>query len=250
MKYIKGILVVLVMMLLITVNSRAQNYNGEVTYAIVPNFTAKTIDKEKNGKELDAETKKSREMISLMMNAAMEESDVAIVLRFNGRESIVQPIEALNNEATVIDFAAITAKSMGVIYTDYNTMSTLMVDDSFGDRLIVPDSLNRFRWELTNERKEIGGYQCLKATGVKFNYEDEGIEEVPITAWYTPEIPIPTGPAGYGGLPGLILELNIRNWKSIRAYEVKLKNKEVKINKPIKGKWLTRAEYEKLFEGY
>ena len=31
--------------------------------------------------------------------------------------------------------------------------------------------------------------------------------EFTIEAWYTPEIPMPYGPIGYGGLPGLILQL-------------------------------------------
>ena len=29
-----------------------------------------------------------------------------------------------------------------------------------------------------------------------------------MSAWFTPEIPVSTGPSMYGGLPGLILEIN------------------------------------------
>ena len=32
-----------------------------------------------------------------------------------------------------------------------------------------------------------------------------------MTAWFTPEIPVSTGPAMYGGLPGLILEISDGN---------------------------------------
>ena len=53
-------------------------------------------------------------------------------------------------------------------------------------------------WEITDESKDIIGYQCFKATtdfrGRRW------------TAWFTPEIPIQDGPWKLCGLPGLILE--------------------------------------------
>jgi GLPGLI family protein len=32
-------------------------------------------------------------------------------------------------------------------------------------------------------------------------------QDILVTAWYAPDIPVRFGPIGYGGLPGLILEL-------------------------------------------
>lgn len=53
-------------------------------------------------------------------------------------------------------------------------------------------------WEVTDESKEILGYECFKATtdyrGRKW------------TAWFTPDIPVQDGPWKLCGLPGLILE--------------------------------------------
>ena len=34
------------------------------------------------------------------------------------------------------------------------------------------------------------------------------METITITVWYTPQIPVNTGPGNYQGLPGLILEVN------------------------------------------
>ncbi len=63
-------------------------------------------------------------------------------------------------------------------------------------------------WVLQNETKKIDGYTCYKATVSRVLYTEN---EHTVEAWYTPEIPIPFGPIGYGGLPGLILQLTQRS---------------------------------------
>ncbi len=78
----------------------------------------------------------------------------------------------------------------GFIYTNYTVLKNY---------LLVKDSLNIYEWELLNERKEILGYNCLKA---KTTFRGRTYY-----AFYTPEIPIPYGPWKFQGLPGLILEV-------------------------------------------
>lgn len=67
-------------------------------------------------------------------------------------------------------------------------------------------------WELHIETKLIDNYLCYKATNV--NKVDNGNGKIfnhPVIAWYCPELPYSFGPNGYGNLPGLILELQVRN---------------------------------------
>lgn len=53
-------------------------------------------------------------------------------------------------------------------------------------------------WEISDETKEILGYQCFKATA---DYRGRRW-----TVWFAPEIPVQDGPWKLCGLPGLILE--------------------------------------------
>lgn len=53
-------------------------------------------------------------------------------------------------------------------------------------------------WKITTEKKNIGGYESIKATT---DFAGRMWE-----AWYIPEIPISLGPWKLGGLPGLIIE--------------------------------------------
>lgn len=66
--------------------------------------------------------------------------------------------------------------------------------------VVAIDSIPEIKWKLISEdTKTIGGFECYKATA---NFR--GSE---ITAYYSPEIPIPFGPFKFKGLPGLILEV-------------------------------------------
>jgi GLPGLI family protein len=125
------------------------------------------------------------------------------------------------------------------------------------------------QWEMGTETKKIGQYTCYKATLVK---EDKNIDwgsifsrgrsekkdststkqnkpakkMLTVTAWYTPQIPVSTGPDTYYGLPGLILELNTGNTIML-CTEVAINTQEtLEIEAPDKGKEVSRDEYNKI----
>ncbi|MBQ0117367.1 MAG: GLPGLI family protein [Flavobacterium sp.] len=65
-----------------------------------------------------------------------------------------------------------------------------------------------FQWEITTEEKIIGNYRVRKAITdcIEMDPQDPYYSGKAI-AWYSPDIPIPSGPSRYGNLPGLILKL-------------------------------------------
>lgn len=160
----------------------------------------------------------------------------------------------------------------GTFYKDVKTKSYTVDKEFMGKEFLVVDSLPKLDWKLEQETKQIGGYNCYKATAVKeasktdfrnfrpknndygkktsgetkTNFEDnfEMPKEVVVTAWYTPEIPVNQGPENYWGLPGLILEVNDGR-TTILCSKIILNAKEkVEIKPSKKGKVISQKDYD------
>lgn len=103
-----------------------------------------------------------------------------------------------------------SSKNNFFLVTDKNKDSIKQTSGSESYRFIINEKIHPFQWSITNETKLIGKFECKKATTYfrGRNY----------IAWYSPEIPINSGPWKFSGLPGLILELYDSNklfsWKT------------------------------------
>lgn len=73
------------------------------------------------------------------------------------------------------------------------------MDKVFTDEFVYKEK-PEIQWQLSNEKKQINGFQCQKAT-CYFSGRN-------YTAWFTYEIPIAEGPYKFSGLPGLIVEIS------------------------------------------
>lgn len=131
----------------------------------------------------------------------------------------------------------------------------------FGKEFLIKDALENRDWVMEKETKNIGEYTCFKATYTTTrtvmvaesssdgeNKEVTSEEEVTVTAWYTPQIPVKNGPANYGGLPGLILEVNDGSETILCSKIVLNPEKGLAIKEPTKGKVVTATEYEEIME--
>lgn len=134
-----------------------------------------------------------------------------------------------------IDLIGRLSKAAGDYYQNFSDNKITIIRDYKGIDFTISDEVDK-NWKITNEKKIILGKECIKAIStVKSN----------TNAWYTPGIKIPAGPAEYGGLDGLILELN-QGEAHYTAIEIKKLDTEPKIKIPKKGRVVTMEEYKKI----
>jgi GLPGLI family protein len=121
-----------------------------------------------------------------------------------------------------------------------NLKENLMLFEFFnGDQLFNgKDSLQNWEWNITDEKKNIEGYLCKKATSNWLGYQ--------FTAWFTEDIAINLGPEKFDGLPGLILYVGTPYYEFC-AERVKMTKNKVVIEKPaFTGKTYTLNEINKI----
>ncbi|MCW4469264.1 GLPGLI family protein [Flavobacterium sp. MFBS3-15] len=179
-----------------------------------------------------------------------EKESEKYILEFNKNEFVYYLVPGLSVNSDRVAREVVYYKNKDSLY------SLRPVDDEDFGKLLIKESRDT-QWQLHNETKMIGRYKCYKATAELVRDNGKyGVFRFPVIAWYAPEIPLPYGPLGYGGLPGLILELQERNVVyGAAAIDFKIDRKNSKLQKPSrKGRKLwTQEEYnaniQKLMEG-
>ena len=161
------------------------------------------------------------------------------------------------------------SNGQGSIYKNISDKSMIEDVEMFSKRFLVSEKMEPLQWEMGMETKKIGNYTCYKATLVKEDTkvdwgsifsrrrnnkkkdstatsEKPAKKMVTVTAWYTPQIPVSSGPDVYWGLPGLILELNAGR-TTMLCTEVSIDaDKTIEIKEPNKGKKVTREDYTEI----
>lgn len=136
-------------------------------------------------------------------------------------------------------------KSAYEIYRNYIQQTTFDRLGVLGKTYIIKDEIPKIKWKILNEINEVCGYVCMKAE------TNDTIKNQKIIAWFTDKLLIPAGPGEYGGLPGLILEIDINDKAShIVAESIKLGLPQ-NIHPPkSKGKIINYDTYRKLIQTY
>jgi GLPGLI family protein len=120
-----------------------------------------------------------------------------------------------------------------------NNSATFFDDNKY----IIQEKIDT-NWVLTTETKLIDEKTCYKATTTYYGKNSLKEFSYPIIAWYCPEIPLPYGPAGFGGLPGLILELQ-KNKVTFGAIKIDLNSKKKTLTKmPLKGELIFKEDFD------
>lgn len=149
------------------------------------------------------------------------------------------------------DYPALISNLMdwGVLDYRINTYGNIKTDeqrsafDFGGTDILIEDSLLDVKWKITDEYRNIAGYDCRRANGLL-------LDSVYVVAFYTDQIPISAGPSSSHGLPGMILgyvvpEQHYNIYASKVEFNTPVIDKGVGLKK--KPKALTRIElYDQL----
>ncbi len=86
------------------------------------------------------------------------------------------------------------------VYQNRQTNKRLTIKTIWGERFLLDDSIKISKWKITENKRNICGYQCRKAI---LNVNDT----TRLYAWFCSELNATIGPESLGGLPGVILGL-------------------------------------------
>lgn len=217
--------------LLITSVFYSQNNNGIAVYKIIFN---------ENKKIIVSKNIKANEMMAKIND---ETTKLRPKLKFNTKQAVFYVDGLSNIEAEMASASYCNCYTSK--YTDLVSQKTYQPNEAGivsdeGEYLIERPILNN--WTITGEKKLIDVYSCIKAT--QTIYTADAIKQE-ITAWFCPDFNIPFGPAGYAGLPGLIIEL--RQVDVVFALEsLKIAKELIVIKIPKKGKLITFDNYYNL----
>ena len=244
-----------------TISVSSQDFQGQAFYK-----TQTSMDFGSWGDRMSAEQKKA------MKDRMKPFLEPVYILTFDKTKSIYQQEETLDAPGTGggRGWGRMWASAGGPVYKDIATKKSLQSTEFMGKKFLISNDQNKINWVMEKEQKMIGNYLCFKATAQvskpktmtsvwrKAEKENDSIKDSPnyeaqeeyskVTAWYTPQIPVSHGPAEFGGLPGLILELTTDRTVMLCTRVVMNPEKRIQISEPTKGEFVSRTEFENIVE--
>jgi GLPGLI family protein len=156
-------------------------------------------------------------------------------LTFSGSQTVFTPIA----QETVASgwFNLPMTDQNSIVYSDMNTHNTISQKTVFDETFLVKDSLQKIKWKITGETRDIAGYTCRRANGLL-------LDSVYVVAFYTEKIPVPGGPELFSGLPGMILEVALPHenisWRAVKVTDMTVP--PAALAPPKKGKPVTHKQ--------
>lgn len=174
------------------------------------------------------------------------------VLKFNPNFAKYQLVEKMNsdeNSSFKNKLALAFSGFNGVAFFDKKIGHLIIKKEILDETFLITTKFEEMNWILTKEKLILNGLTCYKAKKVLIKEGRNGVIETEITVWYTPEINLPYGPDGFGGLPGLIIQLENGNIVTTLD-KIEFVDKEIKITLPTKGKKLTEGEFNAFMKDF
>jgi len=128
-----------------------------------------------------------------------------------------------------------------IIGTDFNSGTNTIQKSVYEATYLVKDTIRKINWKITDETREIAGYECRRANAII-------MDSVYVVAYYANQIAVSGGPESFAGLPGMILGLALPHenitWFATKVTEITVPEKE--LLPPTKGKPVDNAGLKKV----
>ncbi len=178
------------------------------------------------------------------MPADMPKSNDAFMqLKYNTSESLYEKDPENKTQADETQdgprrWRRMRDRTKNIIYSNVDQSSVLEQTGLFGKDFLVSDSLKSLKWKISaGEQKNILGYICMKAT-----FKDSLRN---LVVYFTPQIPLKFGPDKFGGLPGIVLEVQSAQ---LHIIATQILTETPVITPPSKGDKVSRKEFDKIRE--
>jgi GLPGLI family protein len=246
--------ITLILSLLISSSLVSQEIQGVATYK-----SQRKVDVQLDSTQMQDGM---REQIMAMLKKQFEKE---YELEFNAAESLYKEVEKLdapNAGNSWMQVQVVSTDAGDILYKNLKEDRYTSQNEVFSKQFLIQDAIAKQDWKFEKETKNIGEYTCFKATYTRMativnsirtsdddSQVDEGKEEeILVTAWYTLQIPLAHGPAQYGGLPGLILEIS-DGQETILCNKIVLNPKNgITIEEPKSGKKVSQEEFDAIME--
>jgi GLPGLI family protein len=229
----KGI-AVLVIILLLSGILKAQIQEGTIRYLQIQNWA-------KMMASVDYISKTQRDRMMYMWGNRSEWKTYTL-LHFNTTESKYEDSE---EEAEPGNEGWSNRKETFFMKRNFKDNTLYDGINMLGKTYLVHDTIVPPPWKILNDMKEVAGHICMNA------YMTDTLKKQTIVAWFALDMPIPSGPERFTGLPGMILEVDINNGALILvADKIDLKPLTVELNVPekIKGKKINSSQYQQIIQ--
>lgn len=123
------------------------------------------------------------------------------------------------------------------VYTDFTIRTVIAEKNTYDEIIVLKDSIRNIKWKLTDETREIAGYDCRRANALI-------MDSVYVVAFYTDAIKTKGGPELFNGLPGMILGVVLPHYHiSYFATKIDLSSTSM-IQYDFNGKTVSQQQYQ------
>lgn len=222
----KSVLTILSLVIALVAFSQTNNSQGSITYEVVDKIE---IQLDNMDPEMAAMIpKENRNTTILYFN-----EDASRYENFESTESLGM------NDGSEGGVHIMISQPESIIFRDMKNNKIIEQTEFMTRVFLIEGDIEKAEWKITGNQKMILDFPCQEA--VKGDGDDE------VKVWFTPAIPVPSGPSFYSNLPGMILAMEAQGGdRSILANDVKFTPVDDKLKKPKKGKKVSRDQYDEI----